>query len=476
MLAKSCLVTSILALGSSALAVTYTVDNTGAGDYTTIQDAINEADATEVIVVNTGTPYASATALIEKDLILRGDDPLDPPVLSVVGTGSGNGSNDGIFVNGDFDVTIQDLILIPHEAGTDDAIMVNAGGSTQLNLTLQNIHITGNDGSNAPTVPYGADPFVSVDTSAAGTDYFEDCVYIMGTSAFGNGVDGTINCTITDVKVFGNSGGGADAFVIIPGTGATVDVSGLVATHCGRYAVQQATIGASGVGSDTCTFNYTGTRSNPSIIAYQTVVAMYLWEGGTTTIDRAIIADSPTGIRPDLDGLNDLVITNSLFANCADGVLFRFSPIFSGQTADISGSTFFNNENGVAVATSLDASGGGDVVIDVFDSVFAETGATGTAFFHDGTAGTFTASTNLIPSSGSYAIETVAGGASAVTVVSTLDIDPIIQGTNIANATATAFDIQNDDVLGAASDASDLTGWGDKAAAPLSAPSWQSYD
>ena len=135
------------------------VDSTGAtpGSVTTINAALATQPA-EIVVKNTGV-YEEAL-LITFDTILRGEDPNNPPIIAMKGNSSqpAAGTGDGIYLGGDglsggdMNFTLKNFILIPHTDGslTDDAISICPKSGFMLNVTLDNLLIAPNNGSNAP--------------------------------------------------------------------------------------------------------------------------------------------------------------------------------------------------------------------------------------------------------------------------------------------------------------------------------------
>ena len=73
------LIVSILMVPCSAAVIT--VDQTGSGDYLTIQQAINESQDGDVIVVRPGT-YTERVGFNGRRVTVRSEDPDDPTVVA----------------------------------------------------------------------------------------------------------------------------------------------------------------------------------------------------------------------------------------------------------------------------------------------------------------------------------------------------------------------------------------------------------
>jgi len=74
---------AIMLMAGGAGAATLTVDDSGGADYTRIQDAINNSNASDIIDVYSGTYYENVN--VNKALTLRG---IGMPVVNAGGNGS----------------------------------------------------------------------------------------------------------------------------------------------------------------------------------------------------------------------------------------------------------------------------------------------------------------------------------------------------------------------------------------------------
>ena len=84
------LIVSVLAVPCSAAIIT--VDDSGAADYRTIQEAINNAQDGDTIVVKPGT-YREQVSFIGRRVTVRSDDPNDPAVVEATVIAASSGSS-----------------------------------------------------------------------------------------------------------------------------------------------------------------------------------------------------------------------------------------------------------------------------------------------------------------------------------------------------------------------------------------------
>jgi len=177
----------LLAVGMTAplAAQTVTVAKTGSPDFNTVQAAIDsfdpDPDATTANVVQiTDDSVYSEIITIDVPLTLEGTGS-NPPVLAVVENPDSPGANDGLLIEipdsiGSFvDVTLRNLYVIPDQTTppTDDGIR-SAGQN--LNLLVEDVVVTANDGSDAPVT---TDGLTSVDVSGA-TLLGDDGIFVGG--------------------------------------------------------------------------------------------------------------------------------------------------------------------------------------------------------------------------------------------------------------------------------------------------------
>src|SRR5690606_37211487 len=101
----------------------------------------------EIIVKNTGV-YQEAL-MITRDVVLRGEDPANRPVVALKGnpTQPSLGTGDGIYAGGtvggtaDLTIDIRDMIFIPNLDGSiaDDGYSITPNEGAVLNFIMDNV-------------------------------------------------------------------------------------------------------------------------------------------------------------------------------------------------------------------------------------------------------------------------------------------------------------------------------------------------
>jgi len=460
---------SLLALSAtSAMAqTTRVVDSSGGGDATTIAAALAASVSGDTIsVVNSGSPYTEALD-ISIPITISGADANDPPLI-LVDAGGGvtsagfPSSTDGIIIEVDGAVTMENLILIPANNTITDGIRGSSTTAGTLDLTINNVHMSANDGSDAPVVPFSADDYISLpialDTSG-GAFGFDDTFYVTGTSASGIGNDSTINADLTDLRIFATEGD--DAMVLYHGTGGSTSLSGVVINGSPDDGTQFGTILGAPPASITGTLTGTGDINNPSIVVTNTGDGLFIFESGDVDLDHAISvnnggAATQAGIFLQTSDLNSAVITNSLFANNT-----RFGIITAGVndtfTLSISDSTIFANgtdaNNGDA---NISLDGGTLATTNITDTIIAGSGGVGIDSAGEGTD-TIVVRNTVVATSGANALATdIDPGAGSVDTDGTvLSIDPQFSNTVISPVSDTSFIVTNPALAGAAQNGTD---------------------
>jgi len=238
-------------------AQTVTVNSGGVADYATVQAALDAvvADIATPDVVNIigGGPYDEIIT-ITAPVTLQGFG--YRPVLAVrLNAASPSTANDGLVVNTSGDVSLNNLIVIPSRTSvpTDDGIQVQPTTGTGLNLTMTDILICPNNGSDQPVT---TDGLTLVDLTGA-TVFGDDGMTL--TSAAGIPVVANFTRLISSQN---RNAANNDGFVIFPsGTaiGNSINfLEGCVASFNNRIGIQWG-----GSGS---IINVNGTKDNPVLV------------------------------------------------------------------------------------------------------------------------------------------------------------------------------------------------------------------
>ncbi|MBN1477846.1 right-handed parallel beta-helix repeat-containing protein [Candidatus Sumerlaeota bacterium] len=422
----------ILMLSMSLSAAPVVVDNTGGGDFTTIQAAIDDAGApTEILVRNTGTPY-DESILITRSLSLRGEDPGSRPIVMLRALASQPlptaTAGDGMYIGANgIDVTVADLILIPSGTSTVADSMITGGIETaddSFNVRLHNLLVTANDGSNQPLATSVWD---TPDFGGAGVvNMPSDGIYLMARGTFSGGADGIINLTLTDVIVNGAGGttaGTHDGAVLYAGVGGTGYMSGCGFSNSQRYGIQM---------SDEATWTITGSQGRPSMIVYHNESwGCRFFGAGSFDVDHAYFIDNdPTddgqgGFTTDPDTVLAFSIRDSVSAENGGVGWYTATYAAAGpETYTATNCTFHNN---AAAAPSnqdqviIDSQPDDDLKVVFTDCLFSGAGTDGV--WNVSSAGV-TLNNCGAPTTGPDALTNVIDPAGTVTEVDTLNDDP----------------------------------------------------
>jgi hypothetical protein len=408
-----------------------TVDNTGGGDFLTIQAAIDDGSApTEILVRNTGTPY-DESILITRSLTLRGEDPGSRPVVMLQALASQplptSVAGDGIYIGANgIDVTVADLILIPSGTNTVADHMITGGIETadeSYSVRLHNLLITANDGSNQPLATSVWD---TPDFGGAGViNMPSDGIYLMARGAFSGGADGIINLTLTDVTVNGTGGttaGSHDGAVLYAGIGGTGYMSGCGFSNSQRYGIQM---------SDEATWTITGSQGRPSMIVYHNESWGCRFFGAASfDVDHAYFLDNdPTddgqgGFTTDPDTVLAFSIRDSVSADNGGNGWYSATYAATGpETYTATRCTFHGNATSSPFNDDqivIDDQPNDDLKVVLTDCIFS---GGGDGIWNVGSAGV-TLNSCGAPTAGPDALNNVSDAAGVVTEVDTLNDDP----------------------------------------------------
>lgn len=469
-----------LALASPAAA---TIINVPA-DQATVQAAINAAGPTgDEIVIAAGT-HLGGLHIESKSLIIRGANPANRPVIvaaqngtaSTTGTGA---TTAGILIAGDgVTVTLQDLIVIPDTTSIPGRMIqtttLTAGATITANFT--NILVTGNNGSNVPSV---TDPFDN--TTPVGTRGTSDNFYLVNRAFTPPSlVDAVGIYTLTNVV---SIAAGREGMTAYPnGIGSSLTMTGCAVARAIRNPIQ--------FGDDNLqhtAFTITGTRANPGLLlinnpgTFSGIDVTGINAGGIVNVDHLVCINNNGPFFVGVDSILSLSLTDSLFMGTVPtaSALYLNTAGTSAATVNVGGNTFFNN--GLASNTQ------GAILFDsavatytIENNVVAGAGGGGVVYNGAGTGARVTLNNNGFAGAGAHALGTVELGANgpAASQVGTVTADPVFNSTTVASMgdLATAFDVSALAYDNAGTAGSDISGWGDLTTPSAIRESWQLYD
>lgn len=240
---KIILIVILVGLVSLGYAQTKTVSKSGTPDYNTIQAAIDffatDPEPTNPNVINiTDASVYDEMITINVPVTIEGTD-TNRPVLAVQ-MNSGADANDGLLIRiptGTSNVVVlKNLIVIPSRTSTPTDDGIRSHGQN-VNLTMDNVLITANNGSDAPISTTGLE---AVSLSGA-TMFGDDGMYIGGdTTITGDGFSATLkDVVITHMQ--GAVGGTANDGLVLSGTANVYRIQdGCVFSYCNRLGIQAA--------------------------------------------------------------------------------------------------------------------------------------------------------------------------------------------------------------------------------------------
>jgi len=452
---------------------THIVDATGGGDFTTIQAAVDAAASGDTVEVQNTGLYEEPITIENKTLTIAGANPSNRPIVALQdNTDSSLGTSDAIFIQADDEtVTLSNLILIPSSTDTpaDDVIACTpATTAGTLDIVINNVLISANDGSDAPLqTTFDGDP----DLGASGIIFFaDDPFYGMTRTAFA-GVEGVINTTFTSFEIYNWTDGTNADLILYPS-----DDGVRTSTHNwdGVYIVgpNDGTQVSAATSSDFTVNDYRVRNASG--------LGMLNFQGNSWDITNSLFIDcGGFAIRADMDTTNSFSLSDSLIANTqSEGFWTDFDP-GAAKNFTIDGCTFFNagaadpGTDDPFAAVKLESGTTADSTITVTDSVIA---GPNTAAENLG-GGEIVFDFCVLAQSGSNALAAVERNTSTGTVTVTNEFagDPQFITTQAEPLIPESFDVTNPALETANSTGGELSGWGDFQIL-VNAPGWQAYE
>jgi len=239
---KIMLIAMLVSLVSFGLAQTVTVSKSGTPDYNTVQAAIDyfatDPAPTVPNVINiTDSSVYDEMITINVPVTIEGTD-ANRPVLAIQ-TNTGGDANDGLLIlipTGTANVVVlKNLIIIPSKTNTPQDDGIRSHGQN-VNLTLENVLVTANNGSDAPITTTGLE---AVDLTGA-IMFGDDGIFIGGTTTpAGDGFSATLKDVVVS-HIQGAAGGVvANDGLVLSGAGNVFRIlDGCVFSYCNRLGIQ----------------------------------------------------------------------------------------------------------------------------------------------------------------------------------------------------------------------------------------------
>lgn len=407
---------TLLALALSAAAGTVsaqsvTVNSAGGADHLTISAAIAavQADAAgpDVITIQNAGPFNEAGQLLingdtaDNELTIQASAGVRPLVISDF---NGDGA---IYINKNNKTTIKDLILIPAlgDVATrpQSAIRINdEAGATAMEVVLQNILISSNNGSNQPVASLDGLVAPVIDTNTM-RSFRDEGVYVESSLT-----TMVYQITCEDVVVSGMFGDqGTDAFrtlqdgmagshfTVGPGCVASYNFSATATNAClqpgGNEGANPGDVLVQVKGSAAKPVRFINNQMN-GVACTATTQA-----GSTKNIEWAIIANNTGAGFTTSDSDENVTMLNATFANNTKGIV---------ATAAFAGA--YTMTNVIVAGNGVD---GADNTINVSTTA----------------AGTLTANNSAFVLAGAYKLDT-----------SLFDLDGLDDNTPVSNVTKNA--------------------------------------
>lgn len=361
----------VFAFTTSAGAQSVTVNSAGGADYTSVQAALTAVSSSaaepDVITIVGGGPYAGGYA-IGSPVAIRGESPDNRPILLLAQNGSVSGrETSGIANAAAVDIVLENLILLPAlENKPTRAVNIEPlSNSDNFSLTVRNVLLTSNNGSNQPLSTDG----LELKDFTGATSFGDDGFWILGT--FSGRPSGTVhgqfeNVIVThlddDSTVSSMSLRNQDGFVI-GGENTSVTFINVISSYNDRWGMQLL--------SD-LTAHLEGTPDKP-IICKGCGSAGILCYSGHHKWSYVELLDNPLGTRIDADTNLSFVADHLTVANSSETGLGVFWTPTTLKEFPISSSTFYNNKRNVAIVPvdAENAARSDQVTVVLKDSIFA---------------------------------------------------------------------------------------------------------
>lgn len=378
------------------------------------------------------------------------------PVLTARINPAGD-ANDGLRVDVAGDVTLRNLIIIPSTTTppTDDLVRT---GPTGVNITLENVLITSNNGTNAPVSTDGLSPASMVGAVTNG----DDGAFIAGT-----GTTAVLtNVVITHIQ---NASAGDDGIVCSAAAASFTINDGCVFSYNGRLGIQAA-------GSTSFVINAPTTRVK--VIGNQGFAGIWFAGGQSTTrslngvdvLDNvSVTANQGWGIE--LQNGNPAtpnVLSNAIISgNGGQGLIIGdTASIAPGTvTTNISNVTIARNVNGaisipVGAAAPVAPAVAAIHTVNITDSILAGNGGASVTdnIRNDNVGSSVTISNSAVVLAGPQALNgSGIGGSVAITLTNVINADPMFLGTTDFTL-SNFYDVGNSAYATAGTGSTPLTG------------------
>jgi hypothetical protein len=416
----------IVGIAATASAQTRTVAQSGTPDHATVAAALAffnpDPDAlTPNVIQITDSAVYDEIFEITVPVTIEGTG-ASRPVLTARTNPAGD-ANDGVRIDVAGEVTLRNLIIIPSTTTPPADDLVRSGPSA-VTLTLEDLLVTVNNGSNAPV---STDGLTAVSLVGAVTNG-DDGLFLAGT--------GTV-ATLTDVVVthIQNASAGDDGLVCSSAATSYTINDGCVFSYNGRLGIQAA-------GGTSFVINAPTTRVK--VLANQGFAGIWFAaaQTGTRSVNGCDVVGHATaaafGIENQNRGTIPFTLSNSIIANNA-GKGLVVNTVGTGDTT-LTNVTIANN--GAEAIDYITASTGG--VVTATDSIFAGNGsAAATQILQNNSTFSFTLNNCALVTAGPQALTAPGtGGTGTFTLNSVINADPMFA--EIANAnSASFFDVQN---------------------------------
>jgi hypothetical protein len=402
---RTCLLAAaVLAAGTTvASAATLTVAKSGTPNHSTVQAAITAAADGDVIQILDDAVYDEGIS-VTKALTIEGTGTNRPILALQAGptqvTGD-TGGTDGlvVFLSAPGSVTLRNLILIPSATNTPADDLLRTGG-TDLTITLENLLITSNNGSNAPVTTDG----LSAANMTGAIQTGDDGIFLAGTNTIG---------TLTNVVVshHQNAGTGRDGIVCSAASSSVTIGDGCVFSYNGRLGIQA-----------NAAQSFVINAPNNRVIVKGNAGFAGVWFAGAQATTRSInglnsINNTGFGLEHQNRGAIEANFSNMILANNG-GLNFVVGEVGTGNTV-VSDATI---SNGATNAMRINATAAGNVTFT--NSIFGGSGSGTGIIEHLGT-GTLTLNNCAVVTSGLNRLaDPPTGGTGTIIQNSVINADP----------------------------------------------------